>query len=148
MTGFSGSLQKAFKTLEDAEAYMKEHQVTEYTKISDEEHVEGAGWKGITLVPCGNGSQSDARSPFSLCFFLFSKIHSKVIVEWLHISTTRNIANLLWLPQCKKFTKLTWNKAMAGMVKTWLVPISVLPEIALDFPYLAPFCPALYVIRI
>jgi len=43
VTGFSGSLQKAFKTLEDAEAYMKEHQVTEYTKISDEEHVEGAG---------------------------------------------------------------------------------------------------------
>jgi len=42
VTGFSGSLQKAFKTLEDVEAYMKEHQVTEYIKISNEEHVKGA----------------------------------------------------------------------------------------------------------
>jgi len=148
VTGFSGSLQKAFKTLEDVEAYMKEHQVTEYIKISNEEHVKGADWKGITLVLCGNESQSDARSSFFLCFFLFFKIHSKVIVEWLHISITRNIANLLWLSQCKKFTKLTWNKAMASMIKTWLISISVLSEIVLDFPYLAPFCSALYVIRI
>lgn len=43
MTGFSDSLQKAFKTLEDVETYMEENQVTKYTKFSDKEHVEVIG---------------------------------------------------------------------------------------------------------
>jgi hypothetical protein len=43
MTGFSDSLQKAFKTLEDVETYMEENQVTKYTKFSDKEHVEVTG---------------------------------------------------------------------------------------------------------
>ena len=43
VTGFSNSLQKAFKMLEDAEAYMKENQVMKYIKFLNKEHVKGAG---------------------------------------------------------------------------------------------------------
>lgn len=56
MIDFSDSLQKAFKTLEDVKTYMKEHQITKYIKISNEEHVKETDWKEITFVFCENES--------------------------------------------------------------------------------------------
>lgn len=64
MIDFNDSLQKAFKTLEDVETYMKENQITKYIKFSNKEHVKMTDWKEITLVLCENESQSDARSSF------------------------------------------------------------------------------------
>ncbi len=64
MTSFSNSLQKAFKMLEDAEAYMKENQVMKYIKFLNKEHMKEAGWKEVTLVLCENESQFDARLLF------------------------------------------------------------------------------------